>query len=103
MQLVIALVLHFVCDYVVQRMTWDILPHKLESMMGMLIHAAYAEGPAMLALSINAGNAGTAMCLLLIPMHYIIDTLGGKGKSTVAKCVDQFVHIALLVAAYLVR
>ena len=103
MQLVMALVLHFVGDYVVQRMARGILPHKLESAMGMLIHAAYAEGPAMLVLSINAGNAGTVMCLLLVPTHMLIDTLGGKGKGAAAKCVDQAAHIALLVIAYLVR
>jgi hypothetical protein len=103
MQFAIALVLHFICDYYVQRLTRHILPHKHDSLYGMFIHAFYAEGPAMIALSVNAGNAGCLMCLLLVPMHMLIDHIGGRRKGTTAKCVDQAMHIILLLAAYLVR
>jgi hypothetical protein len=103
MQFAIALVLHFICDYYVQRLTWHILPHKCDSLYGMLIHALYAEGPAMIALAVDAGNAGCLICTLLVPMHMLIDYIGGTGKGTTARCVDQAMHIILLLAAYLVR
>lgn len=103
MQLAIALVLHFICDYYVQRLMWHILPHKCDSLYAMLIHALYAEAPAAIALAVGTGNIGCVMCILLVPMHMLIDHIGGRSKGTIAKCIDQAAHITLLLIAYLVR
>ena len=103
---IIVLLLHLLGDYVVQRLTHGILPHKRASVCGMLIHCLYAEGMASAYIGyISGGIKGAVVGLIIgVASHYAIDTMGTTDKGLVAKLIDQALHtIALAIVYYITR
>ena len=95
-----ALALHLLGDYVVQRLTWGIVPSKHASMLGMLIHSIIAEGLASVYIgyAVNGVKGAIYGFIIGVLSHYIIDTIGAGSKSIVQSMIDQGLHTASLCA-----
>jgi hypothetical protein len=90
-ELLIAICLHFLGDYVLQRL----LPlDKRSSLLHMLIHAALADGLSFTWLGLcMAGWKGALFGLVLGTVsHASIDLIGSFKKNLVLKVIDQGAH-----------
>ena len=101
--IVVAVILHLVGDYVLQRFARKALPQKRTSCVGMVIHATYADSVcfAWLGWALWGNIYGITICGAVgVASHYIIDTLLPHKKTLALSIIDQILHA--LVATVLI-
>lgn len=102
LRMIVALVLHLMGDYVLQRALHSKVPHKRASTLGMVLHSVYAEALCGFVVGLFDGLAmGCVHAIVCVLCHYLIDSNMPVRKTRLLSAVDQALHMASLFTFFL--